>query len=180
MTDVDPAAAAKQARELLERYVGLQPHEASQPQRVALQRRRGRASAGDRARALGNLQQEDGNFQCNVSVRHSRPSKLRRVYASWSTRPATIPTCRWSARPRDNFISKLRISVTPISARPAMRPRASNPSTWRSCMTWSRGHGSRRMAPVTGRTIGQPGARPLALVLSQCLRAKTSSNPRRS
>jgi len=29
MTDVDPAAAAKQVRELLERYVGLQPHEAS-------------------------------------------------------------------------------------------------------------------------------------------------------
>ncbi|WP_241152841.1 hypothetical protein, partial [Pseudomonas viridiflava] len=26
MTDVDPTAAAKQARELLERYVGLQPH----------------------------------------------------------------------------------------------------------------------------------------------------------
>ncbi|MCR1341369.1 hypothetical protein NRY67_01995, partial [Acidithiobacillus ferrooxidans] len=29
MTDVDPTSAAKQARELLERYVGLQPHEAS-------------------------------------------------------------------------------------------------------------------------------------------------------
>ena len=52
MTDVDPTAAAKQARELLERYVGVAAPRGDQSERRALQRRRGRAAVGDGARAL--------------------------------------------------------------------------------------------------------------------------------
>ncbi|MEI2679116.1 MAG: hypothetical protein V9G29_15430 [Burkholderiaceae bacterium] len=78
MTDVDPAAAAKQVRELLERYVGLQPHEASNLSVVLYN-----ADAAElplaTVRELSSIQ-EDGKLQCSVSVRHSDPAKLRSVY----------------------------------------------------------------------------------------------------
>ena len=68
-----------------------------EPQRRALQRRRGRAAAGDGARAL--VDPEDGS--CNAACRCA--TRTRRSFAasmaSWSTRPATIRTCPWSARP---------------------------------------------------------------------------------
>src|SRR3546814_6966979 len=78
MTDVDPTAAAKQARELLERYVSLQPHEAACLSVVLYN-----ADAAEMplatVRELSSIQ-EVGKLQCSVSVRHSDPAKLRRVY----------------------------------------------------------------------------------------------------
>jgi len=116
MTDVDPAAAAKQARELLERYVGLQPHEASNLSVVLYN-----ADAAElplaTVRELSSIQ-EDGKLQCSVSVRHSDPAKLRRVYGELVNKAGDDPDLPVVSETSDNFISKLRISVTPISSTP--------------------------------------------------------------
>ncbi|QKL61272.1 DNA translocase FtsK [Ralstonia solanacearum] len=117
MTDVDPTAAAKQARELLERYVGLQPHEASNLSVVLYN-----ADAAElplaTVRELSSIQ-EDGKLQCSVSVRHSDPAKLRRVYGELVNKAGDDPDLPVVSEISDNFISKLRISVTPISATPS-------------------------------------------------------------
>lgn len=116
MTDVDPTAAAKQARELLERYVGLQPHEASNLSIVLYN-----ADAAElplaTVRELSSIQ-EDGKLQCSVSVRHSDPGKLRRVYGELINKAGDDPDLPVVSETSDNFISKLRISVTPLSATP--------------------------------------------------------------
>jgi S-DNA-T family DNA segregation ATPase FtsK/SpoIIIE len=116
MTDVDPASAAKQVRELLERYIGLQPHEASNLSVVLYN-----ADAADlplaTVRELSSIQ-EDGKFQCSVSVRHSDPAKLRRVYGELVNKAGDDPDIPVVSETSDNFISKLRISVTPISSSP--------------------------------------------------------------
>lgn len=117
MTDVDPAAAAKQVRELLERYVGLQPHEASNLSVVLYN-----ADAAElplaAVRELSSIQ-EDGKLQCSVSVRHSDPGKLRSVYGELVNKAGDDPDLPVVSETSDNFISKLRISVTPISATPS-------------------------------------------------------------
>lgn len=117
MTDVDPAAAAKQVRELLERYVGLQPHEASNLNIVLYN-----ADAAElplaTVRELSSIQ-EDGKLQCSVSVRHSDPAKLRSVYGELVNKASDDPDLPVVSETSDNFISKLRISVTPISATPS-------------------------------------------------------------
>lgn len=116
MTDVDPASAAKQARELLERYVGLQPHEATNLSVVLYN-----ADAAElplaTVRELSSIQ-EDGKFQCSVSVRHSDPAKLRRVYGELVNKAGDDPELPVVSETSDNFISKLRISVMPISSTP--------------------------------------------------------------
>ena len=117
MTDVDPASAAKQARELLERYVGLQPHETSNLSVVLYN-----ADAAElplaTIRELSSLQ-HDGKLQCNVSVRHSDAAKLRSVYGELVNKAGDDPELPVVSETSDNFISKLRISVTPISATPS-------------------------------------------------------------
>lgn len=117
MSDVDPASAAKQVRELLERYVGLKPHEASNLSVVLYN-----ADAADlplaTVRELSSIQ-ENSKFQCNVSVRHSDASKLRSVYGELVNRAGDDPDLPVVSETSDNFISKLRISVTPISATPS-------------------------------------------------------------
>jgi S-DNA-T family DNA segregation ATPase FtsK/SpoIIIE len=114
MTDVNPAAAAKQVRELLERYVGLQPHEASNLSVVLYN-----ADAAElplaTVRELSSIH-EDGKLQCSVSVRHSDPAKLRSVYGELVNKAGDDPDLPVVSETSDNFISKLRISVTPISA----------------------------------------------------------------
>ena len=116
MTDVEPGAAAKQVRELLERYVGLQPHEASNLSVVLYN-----ADAAElplaTVRELASIQ-EEGKLQCSVSVRHSNPAKLRSVYGELVNKASDDPDLPVVSETSDNFISKLRISVTPLSATP--------------------------------------------------------------
>jgi len=116
MSDVDPAAAAKQVRELLERYVGLQPHEATNLSVVLYN-----ADAAElplaTVRELSTVQQDE-KFQCSVSVRHTDASKLRSVYGELVNKSGIDPDQPVVSETSNNFISKLRISVTPISATP--------------------------------------------------------------
>lgn len=117
LTDVDPSAAAKQVQELLGRYVGLQPHEASNLSVLLYN-----ADAAELplavVRELATVQ-ADSDFQCGVSVRHRDPGKLRRVYAELVTKAGDDPDLPVVGETSDNFISKLRISVVPTSATPA-------------------------------------------------------------
>lgn len=116
MTDVDPVAAAKQARELLERYVSLQPHEATNLSVVLYN-----ADAAElpmaMVRELASIQ-DDGKFQCAVSVRHSDAAKLRGVYGELVNKAGDDPDLPVVSETSENFISKLRIAVTPTSATP--------------------------------------------------------------
>lgn len=116
LTDVDPSVAAKHVRELLERYIGLQPHEASNLSVLLYN-----ADAAELplavVRELSNMQMEIG-FQCNVSVRHRDPEKLRRVYAELVTKTGDDPDLPVVSETSENFMSKLRISVTPPSSTP--------------------------------------------------------------
>ena len=117
LTDVDPSAAAKQVQELLGRYVGLQPHEASNLSVLLYN-----ADAAELplavVRELSTVQ-ADSDFQCGVSVRHRDPAKLRRVYAELVTKAGDDPDLPVVSETSENFISKLRISVVPTSATPA-------------------------------------------------------------
>lgn len=118
MTDVEPAAAAKQVQELLARYVGLQPHEASNLSVLLYN-----ADAAELplavVRALSPVQSET-DFQCAVAVRHRDPAKLRRVYAELVTKAGDDPDLPVVSETSENFISKLRIAVVPSSATPSM------------------------------------------------------------
>lgn len=121
LTDVAPSSAAKQVRELMERYVGLQPHEASNLSVLLYN-----ADAAELplavVRELSGMQTET-DFQCNVSVRHRDAAKLRRVYAELVTKTGDDPDLPVVSETSQNFMSKLRISVAPPSSTP---PRASD------------------------------------------------------
>ena len=116
LTDVDPTAAAKQVRELLERYVGLQPHEAGNLGVLLFN-----ADAAELplavVRELASMQTES-NIQCSVSIRHRDSSKLRRVYAELVTKSGDDPDLPIVSDTSDNFISKLRIAVLPAAVTP--------------------------------------------------------------
>lgn len=116
-SDVDPTSAAKQIRELLERYVGLQPHEGANLS-VLLYNADAAELPLAAVRELSNLNTE-ADFQCNVAVRHRDQSKLRRVYAELVNKSGDDPDLPIVSETSDNFMSKLRISVLPPSATPA-------------------------------------------------------------
>lgn len=116
LTDVDPAEAAKQVRELMERYVGLQPHEAANLSVLLYN-----ADAAELPLAVVrelSCMQAETDFQCNVSVRHRDPAKLRRVYAELVTKTGDDPDLPVVSETSQNFMSKLRISVAPSSSTP--------------------------------------------------------------
>lgn len=119
LTDVDPTAAAKQVRELVERYVVLQPHEGSNLGVLLFN-----ADAAELplavVRELANMQTET-DLQCNVSVRHRDSTKLRRVYAELVTKSGDDPDLPIVSETSENFISKLRIAMLPASGTPRNR-----------------------------------------------------------
>lgn len=121
LTDVNPSEAAKQIRELLERYVGLQPHEADNLS-VLLYNADAAALPLAAVRELSSMQTEVG-FQCNISVRHQDAGKLRRIYAELVGKSDADPDVPVVSETSENFMSKLRISVSPPNSTP---PRASD------------------------------------------------------
>lgn len=120
LTDVDPTAAARQAKELLDRYVGLQPHEASNLSVLLYN-----ADAAELPLAvvhdLARVQAErEDEFQCAVAVRHRDPEKLRRVYAELVTKAGDDPDLPVVSETSENFVSKLRIAAVPASSTPPL------------------------------------------------------------
>lgn len=118
MTDVDPTAAAKQIRELLDRYTSLQPHEASNLNIVLYNTDAAELPLAT-VRELSAMQ-ENKHLQCSVSVRHSDQSKLRRIYGELVNKASDDPDLPVVSETSDNFISNLRISVSPTSSTPVI------------------------------------------------------------
>jgi len=116
LSDVDPSLAAKQAKELMERYVRLQPHEAANLS-VLLYNSDAAELPLAFVRELAEMQ-TNGGFQCNVSVRHRDPEKLRRVYAELVAKAGDDPDLPVVSETSENFMSKLRISAVPASSTP--------------------------------------------------------------
>ncbi|MEO5333182.1 MAG: FtsK/SpoIIIE domain-containing protein [Magnetococcus sp. YQC-5] len=116
LTDADPTEASKQVRELLERYSGLQPHEAANLSVLLYN-----ADAAELplavVRELSGMQPET-DLQCNVSVRHRDQTKLRCVYAELVSKTGDDPDMQVVSGTSENFMSQLRISVVPPSATP--------------------------------------------------------------
>lgn len=119
LSDVDPTAAARQAKELLDRYVSLQPHEANNLSVLLYN-----ADAAELPLAvvheLSRVQAErEDDFQCAVAVRHRDPEKLRRVYAELVTKAGDDPDLPVVSETSENFVSKLRIAAVPTSSTPS-------------------------------------------------------------
>lgn len=116
LSDVDPGLAAKQVKDLLERYVSLQPHEAANLS-VLLYNSDAAELPLATVRELAGMQ-ISGDFQCNVAVRHRDPAKLRRIYAELVAKSGDDPDLPIVSETSENFMSKLRISAIPASATP--------------------------------------------------------------
>lgn len=114
LTDVSPTEAAKQVRELIERYVGLQRHESSSMS-VVLYNADAAALPLATVRELADFDGNESDLQCNVSVRHTDPGKLRKLYAELVSKSDADPDVPVISETSDNFMSKLRISVVPTS-----------------------------------------------------------------
>lgn len=115
LTDVTPLEAARQIRELIERYVSLQRHEASNLS-IVLYNADAAALPLTTIRELSDYAAETPELQCNVSVRHSDANKLRRVYAELVSSSDADPEMSVIGETSDSFMSKLRISVMPPNA----------------------------------------------------------------
>lgn len=120
MTDVLPGPAAKEIRELLERYVDLQPHEADNLS-VLLYDADAAALPLAAIRELESMQ-TDGDLQCNVAVRHRDSAKLRGIYSELVSKGDADPDVPIISETSNNFISKLRVSVSPPGSNPPKTP----------------------------------------------------------
>ncbi|MDE9465095.1 FtsK/SpoIIIE domain-containing protein [Xenorhabdus bovienii] len=120
MTDVLPGPAAKEIRELLERYVGLQPHEADNLS-VLLYDADAAALPLATIRELEAMQ-IGGYLQCNIAVRHRNAVKLRGIYSELISKGDAEPDVPIISDTSNNFISKLRVSVLPPGANPPKMP----------------------------------------------------------
>lgn len=120
MTDVLPGPAAKEIRDLLERYVGLQPHEADNLS-VLLYDADAAALPLAAIRELEAMQ-TDGYLQCNIAVRHRDAVKLRGIYSELVSKGDAEPDVPIICDTSNNFISKLRVSVTPPGSNPPKMP----------------------------------------------------------
>lgn len=120
MTDVLPGPAAKEIRELLERYVDLQPHEADNLS-VLLYDADAAALPLAAIRELESMQ-TDGELQCNVAVRHRDSAKLRGIYSELVSKGDADPDVPIISETSNNFISKLRVSVSPPGSNPPRTP----------------------------------------------------------
>lgn len=109
VTDVDPTEAAKQIRDLLERYLELQPHERSNLS-IMLYNCDAAGLPLATVNALGSVHDED-EMHCNVLVRHRDRSKLSRIYEDLLERSESDPDTLVVSETSRNFMSKLRIGV---------------------------------------------------------------------
>ncbi|WP_338770071.1 FtsK/SpoIIIE domain-containing protein [Massilia sp. METH4] len=125
MTDVLPGPAAKQVRDLLERFVSLQPHEANNLS-VLLYDADAAALPVAAIRELEAMQ-TDRAMHCNIAVRHRTPAKLRGIYSELVAKGDAEGDMPVTSEISDNFMSKLRVSVSPPGANAAKSPHGFKP-----------------------------------------------------
>lgn len=112
LSDTSPNTAAKQVRELIERYLSLQPHKISHL-RVLLYN----TDAADLPLSVvkelsGFFNTEDTDMQCSVAVRHTSHVNLSSIYAELVNKSAVDVDLPLVSEISENFISRLRIAVS--------------------------------------------------------------------
>ncbi len=113
-TDVLPTLAAKEIRELVERYVGLQPHEADNLNVLLYDA----DAAALPLAAVRELAEIRSDLQCNVAVSHRDPVKQRAIYAELVSKADSDIDSPIVSETAENFMSKLRVSVSPLRSNP--------------------------------------------------------------
>jgi S-DNA-T family DNA segregation ATPase FtsK/SpoIIIE len=108
-TDVDPGEASRQIRQLLERYLDLQPHERSNLS-IMLFNCDAAGLPLATVNSLGSVQDQE-EVHCNVLVRHRDRTRLSRVYGELLDRSEGDPDAVVVSETSRNFMSKLRIGV---------------------------------------------------------------------
>ncbi len=109
-TDVDPREAANQIRDLVERYLELQPHERSNMS-IMLYDCDAAGLPLAAVSALSSMQDED-EVHCNVLVRHRDRNRLGRVYSELLERSDADADAIVVSETSRNFMSKLRIGIS--------------------------------------------------------------------
>ncbi len=107
-TNEDPADAARRMREVIERYLELQPHEHANLS-VALYSCDSASLPLAAVGELARLQEEE--IHCNVVLRHREPRKLGQVYTELLERAEADPDAVIASETSRNFMSKLRIGI---------------------------------------------------------------------
>lgn len=107
--DIDPGRAAKQIKDLLGRYLELQPHEKSNLSIMLFNCDAARLPLAT-INELGSVHEED-EMHCNVLVRHRDRAKLGQVYAELLERADADPDALVVSETSRNFMSRLRIGV---------------------------------------------------------------------
>lgn len=115
LSDTSPLVAAKQVRELIERYIGLQPHKLSHLNVLLYN-----ADAADLPLAVvkelsGLYNSDNTEMQCSLSVRHTDTKSLSSIYAELVNKSADNVDLPLVNEISDNFISKLRVGVSKSS-----------------------------------------------------------------
>jgi S-DNA-T family DNA segregation ATPase FtsK/SpoIIIE len=115
LSDTSPLIAAKQVRELIERYVGLQPHKLSHLNVLLYN-----TDAADLPLAVvkelsGLYTSDHTDMQCSLSVRHTDAKSLSSIYAELVNKSADDVDLPLVSEISDNFISKLRVGVSKSS-----------------------------------------------------------------
>ena len=109
-TDVDPADAARQIRQLVDRYLDLQPHERSNLS-IMLYNCDAAGLPLAAVNALSSMQDE-GEIHCNVLVRHRDRKRLERVYSDLLEQSNADADAVVVSETSRTFMSKLRIGVS--------------------------------------------------------------------
>jgi S-DNA-T family DNA segregation ATPase FtsK/SpoIIIE len=109
-TDVEPKEAARQIRDLVERYLELQPHERSNLSIMLYNC----DAAGLPLAAINSLSsmQDEEEIHCNVLVRHRDRNRLGHVYNELLERSGTDADAVVVSESSRTFMSKLRIGIS--------------------------------------------------------------------
>ncbi|WP_239020415.1 FtsK/SpoIIIE domain-containing protein [Novacetimonas pomaceti] len=109
-TDVDPTSAARQIRDLLDRYLELQPHECANLS-IMLYNCDTAGLPLATVNALNSVQDDKEDVQCNILVCHRSRKRLSHVYSDLLERSDNDKDAVVISEMSHNFMSRLRISM---------------------------------------------------------------------
>lgn len=118
-SDSDPSDAAGRVKDIVKRYLDLQPHEQANLS-VALYNCESAGLPIAAIEALSELQESD--VHCHVVLRHENVAVLRRVYAELLEHADSDPDALVASETSKNFMANLRVGIQ-LETPAAMNPR---------------------------------------------------------
>jgi S-DNA-T family DNA segregation ATPase FtsK/SpoIIIE len=107
-SDSDPTDASERVRDIVRRYLELQPHENANLS-VALYNCEAAGLPIAAVEALSTLQEDD--VHCHVVLRHHDPAILQRVYTELLEHADADPDALVASETSKNFMAKLRVGI---------------------------------------------------------------------